>query len=97
MTPAYLVVEAKVSDPAAYERYKGLADLAIRAYGGKFLVRGGKTEVLEGPWKSPERMVILAFESAEQAKKFYDSPEYLAARKAREAAAEFNMLLVEGL
>ncbi len=97
MAAGYLVVEAKVSNPVAYENYKKLAEVAIRQYGGKFLVRGGKTEVLEGDWSVPERMVIVAFESVEQAKKFYDTPEYLAAREARKGAADFNMLLVEGL
>ena len=92
----YLVVESKVNDPVAYETYKQLAAAAIEQYGGRYLVRGGKAEVLEGPWSAPARLVIVEFDSVEQAKKFYDSPEYRAAREARAQAAEMNMLVVEG-
>ena len=53
--------------------------------------------VLEGPWTVPQRLVIVEFDSVEQAKKFYDSPEYLAARAARKDAATMNLLVVEGL
>ncbi len=94
---AYLVVEAKVSDPVAYENYKKLAEVAIREYGGRYIVRGGKVEVIEGNWDTPERLVIVEFDSVDQAKKFYNSPEYVAAREARKGAAVFNMLVVEGL
>jgi uncharacterized protein (DUF1330 family) len=93
----YLVVESKVTDAAAYERYKTLAQVAIAQYGGRYLVRGGKAEVLEGPWTAPQRLVIVEFDSVELAKVFYDSPEYGAARDARAGAADMNMLVVEGL
>lgn len=96
MAKGYLVVESKVSDPVAYEVYKKLAQDAIAAYGGRYLVRGGAAEVLEGPWTAPQRLVIVEFDSLAQARKFYDSPEYLAARAARKDAASMNMLLVEG-
>jgi uncharacterized protein (DUF1330 family) len=97
MARGYLVVECKVSDPVAYERYKALAAPAIAAHGGRYLVRGGAVEVLEGGWRPPERLVIVEFDSVEQARKFYDSPEYRAAREARKDAASMNMLVVEGL
>lgn len=97
MNKGYLVVESKVADPLAYETYKTLAASAIAQYGGRYLVRGGSAEVLEGPWTAPQRLVIVEFDSVGQAKKFYDSPEYRAARAARENAANMNMLVVEGL
>lgn len=97
MSKGYLVVESKVTDPVAYESYKQLAQLAIAAYGGRYLVRGGAAETLEGQWAAPQRLVIVEFETVEQAKKFYDSPEYRAARAARKDAASMNMLVVEGL
>ena len=97
MGKGYIVVEAKVTDPVAYETYRQLAQAAIAAYGGRYLVRGGAAEVLEGPWAVPQRLVIVEFDSVEQAKKFYDSPEYLAARAARKDAATMNLLVVEGL
>ena len=92
----YLVVESKVTDPAAYDNYKSLAAAAIAQYGGRYLVRGGQAEILEGPWSAPQRLVIVEFDSVELAKQFYDSPEYRAAREARAGAADMNMLVVEG-
>ena len=97
MSKGYLVVESKVNDPVAYEEYKRLAQIAIAAHGGRYLVRGGAVDVLEGPWTAPQRLVIVEFDSVERAKKFYDSPEYRAARAARKDAADMNMLVVEGL
>lgn len=93
----YLVVESKVTDPVAYETYKQLAQAAIAQYGGRYLVRGGKAEVLEGPWTAPQRLVIVEFDSVERAKQFYDSPGYRAAREVRAGAADMNMIVVEGL
>ena len=93
----YLVAEAKVTDPAAYERYKALAQVAIAEFGGRYLVRGGAIEILEGKWISAPRLVVVEFESVEQAKKFYDSSAYRAARDARAGAAEMNMLVVTGI
>ena len=93
----YLIAEAKVSDIAAYDVYKGLAQTAIAQYGGRYLVRGGAVEMLEGNWKNIPRLVIVEFDSVDQAKRFYHSPEYQAARKARENAAEMNMLVVAGI
>jgi uncharacterized protein (DUF1330 family) len=94
---AYLLVESKVTDPKAYETYKKLAQQAIALHGGRYLVRGGDAEVLEGSWKKPERLVVVEFESVEKAKAFYNSPEYQAAREARQDAASMNMLVVDGL
>ena len=94
---AYLLVEAKVSDPVAYESYKKLAELAINKHQGRYLARGGPVEVLEGNWLKPERLVVVEFDSVEQAKAFYNSSEYRAARDARKDAASMNMLLVQGL
>ena len=96
-TKGYLLVESKVTDPVAYEQYKTLAAAAIAQYGGRYLVRGGKAEVLEGPWSAPQRLVVVEFDSVERAKQFYDSLEYRAAREARAGAADMNILVVEGL
>ena len=61
--PAYIIVEIDVVDPVGYEEYKKLAGATVEKYGGKYIVRGGKTEVLEGDWK-PKRIVVLEFEPA---------------------------------
>jgi len=96
VSKTYIIAQATVTDPAQYEGYKALAGAAVAQYGGKYVVRGGATHLLEGDW-APPRLVILEFESVEQAKRFYDSPEYRAAREQRQGAATMNMLVVEGL
>lgn len=94
--PAYMIARINVTDAEKYEGYKALSPAAIAAYGGKFLARGGEVAMLEG---EPEdrRVVIVEFPSVEQAKVFYDSPEYLEARAARAGAAEGQFMVVEGL
>jgi uncharacterized protein (DUF1330 family) len=93
---AYVIAEVEVTDPARYEDYKRLAPAAIAAHGGKYLVRGGASELLEGD-RQPGRTVILEFPSLDHARRFYDSAQYGEAKRARAGAARFNLLLVEGL
>jgi uncharacterized protein (DUF1330 family) len=93
---AYVIVDIHVNDPVGYEEYKRLAPPTIELYGGKYLARGGRTEVLEGEW-TPSRLVILQFEDIEQAKKWLHSPEYSEARKLRHQTAQSNMVVIEGV
>ena len=93
---AYLVVDIDVTDPAQFEEYKKLAPAAIAKYGGRYIIRGGAYEVIEGNWK-PQRVTIVEFDSMEKGKAFYNSPEYQAAIKARKGAANMKMLLVQGI
>jgi len=93
----YLIAEAKVGDAAAYETYKVLAQAAIAEYGGRYLVRGGAAEILEGKWVNVPRLVVVEFDTVDQAKRFYHSSAYQAARQARLNAAEMNMLVVAGV
>jgi uncharacterized protein (DUF1330 family) len=93
----YLIVEAKVADPAAYEAYKALAAAAIEQYGGRYLVRGGAAEMLEGKWTNIPRLVVVEFALVDSVRRFYASPEYQAARAARRGVAEMNMLVVAGI
>ena len=92
---AYVVVDIEISDPEKMAAYRDLAAVAVTKFGGRYLARGGKTEVLEGKWR-PERLVLLEFPSAAVARSFYDSPEYAAARRVRAGAGRFDMLLIEG-
>jgi uncharacterized protein (DUF1330 family) len=94
--PAYTIFDITVHDPERYEDYKKLAPPAIAAYGGKYLVRGGQLDVLEGDW-NPSRIVVLEFPTAEQAKAWIDSPEYREARALRHATATTTAILVEGV
>ncbi len=94
--PAYVIVETDINDPEQYERYRQASPGAVRAAGGRFLVRGGDLAVLEGDWH-PKRLVLLEFEDLEAAKSFYASPSYQDAKRLREGAAKLNMVAVEGL
>jgi uncharacterized protein (DUF1330 family) len=92
---AYMLVDCSVTDPTKYEEYKRLAQAAVAQYGGRYIVRGGETVVLEGSWQ-PNRVVVLEFPDMQRARAFYDSPEYRAARQARAGAAKMNMIAVAG-
>jgi uncharacterized protein (DUF1330 family) len=94
--PAYVVVEIEVLDAEKYETYKQLVPPSINAYGGRFLVRGGRVETLEGEW-SPKRFVIVEFPSVARAKAWWDSAEYAEAKALRQASAHTEMIVVEGL
>lgn len=93
--PAYIVVEVEVEDPVRYEDYKKMVPPSLAEYGGRFLVRGGKVENLEGDW-SPKRLVLVEFSSVEQAKAWWSSPEYADAKALRQATAKTQMIVVEG-
>jgi uncharacterized protein (DUF1330 family) len=93
---AYIIAIGNVKNPEAYEGYRALAGPAVAKYGGRFLARGGKHEILEGSVLGG-RVVIVEFESLAKAKEFYDSPEYQAAREKRRDAADLNLVLVEGV
>jgi uncharacterized protein (DUF1330 family) len=93
--PAYIIVDIDIVDPVGYEQYKNLAGATVESYGGKYIVRGGKSEVLEGNW-SPKRVVILQFDSIERAKAWLNSEEYREPRKMRHRTARTNMIVVEG-
>jgi len=93
---AYVIVDIEVTDARGFEEYKRLAQLAVAAYGGRYLARGGRTETLEGEWQ-PQRLVILEFDSLARARQWYESAEYRSAREARRSAADFRMLVTEGL
>ena len=94
--PAYVVTEIEVIDAERYEAYKQMVAPSIAAYGGKFLVRGGATETLEGTW-SPQRFVIVEFPSRAQAKAWWGSPQYAEAKALRQATARTQMIVAEGL
>jgi uncharacterized protein (DUF1330 family) len=92
---AYILVDVTVTDPTRYEEYKKLTPASLVPFGGKFIVRGGVTETLEGEW-SPGRMVVVEFPSMESAKEWWSSPGYANAKAIRQSASETNMLVVEG-
>ncbi len=93
--PAYIIVDIEVTDPAAFEEYRKQVPATVQKYGGRFLVRGGAMEVLEGDWR-PKRVVVLEFPSMEQAKRWYDSEEYRAPKALRLRTSRGRLVLVEG-
>ena len=96
LMPAYIISEvSEVVDGAAMERYRALAEVTIKQYGGRYLVRGGEWESLEGEW-ALERTIVVEFPSWERAKAWYQSQEYAAARDLSRIALKRKMLVVEG-
>jgi uncharacterized protein (DUF1330 family) len=93
--PAYLIAEIEVTDPAGYDAYRQLVPATVQQYGGRFVVRGGATETLEGDWQ-PKRVVVLEFPSLEQAKRWYNSEAYRGPKALRFKAAKSKVILVEG-
>ena len=93
---AFFIVDIDVHDPVRYEEYKKLAAPTVELYGGRYIARGGRTETLEGDW-SPSRLVILQFDSLEQAKDWVNSPEYSGPRKIRHETATSSMVVIEGI
>ncbi len=93
---AYIILDIKVTDPVRYAEYKDLAAPTVAQYGGKYLIRGGKAENLEGDWE-PARMVVLQFDSVEQARKWLDSPEYRPALDLRHQTSITRSIIVEGV
>jgi uncharacterized protein (DUF1330 family) len=94
--PAYLFANVEVTDPTGYEQYRQQVSATIEAFGGRYLVRGGATEVLEGDWM-PNRMVILEFADMAQLEAWYQSPEYLPLIELRQRTAISTLVAVEGV
>jgi uncharacterized protein (DUF1330 family) len=93
--PAYVIVDIDIVDPVGYGEYKKLASATVEKYGGKYIVRGGQVETLEGDWK-PKRIVVLQFESMQWAKDWLNCAEYREPRKMRHRTAKTKMIVVEG-
>ena len=93
--PAYLIVEVEVKDPNTFKKYATSIPETLAPFGGRFIVRGGKTDTLEGA--APKRIIVIAFDSMEKARGWWDSPAYAAIRPIRHSAAETRMYFVEGV
>jgi uncharacterized protein (DUF1330 family) len=93
---AYVIVDVEVTDPARYQDYRAMVEPSLAKYGGRFVVRGGAHQVLEGDWQ-PTRVVVLEFPSVEQARRWYDSEEYRPAKALRMQTARTRLVLVEGV
>jgi uncharacterized protein (DUF1330 family) len=94
--PAYVIVDIDIVDPVGYEEYKKLASATVEKYGGKYIVRGGRVETLEGDW-SPKRIVVLQFQSMQRARDWLNCDAYREPRKMRHRTAKTKMIAVEGV
>jgi len=93
--PAYFVAEVEVTNPAGYEPYRAAVPATIAQYGGRYLARGGHTELLEGG-PEPKRTVILEFADTVAIKRWYNSPEYQKILPGRLANSRGRAFIVEG-
>lgn len=92
---AYVLAEIEITNPDGYREYTAIVPATIAKYGGRFLVRGGAAEVLEGDWPQ-RRRVLLEFPSMQAAKQWFDSPEYEKPKAMRQAASNGRLILMEG-
>ena len=91
-----MIAHLDVTDPEGFEAYRAKVPAVIAQYGGRYLIRGGAVEAVEGDWTVP-RLVVLAFDSVAQARRFYDSPEYQAILPLRLNASKGTVVFAEGV
>jgi uncharacterized protein (DUF1330 family) len=94
---AYVISEVTIVDVALADAYRALAQNSIARYGGRYVVRGGDVQVMEGEWPAEQRIVVVAFPTMDRAREWYDSPEYAEALKLRKQALIRRLLFVEGV
>lgn len=92
---AYILAEIVITNPEGYKQYTQSVPATVSKYGGKFIVRGGAAEVLEGEWPQ-RRRVILEFPSMEAARRWWNSPEYEKPKALRRANSDGRLILLEG-
>jgi uncharacterized protein (DUF1330 family) len=93
---AYLIANVEIHDAQGYEYYKEKASAAVRKFGGRYLARGGRHEVLEGTW-TPTRLVLLEFPDMAALEAWYGSSDYAMAKPFRLANARSDFVALEGL
>jgi uncharacterized protein (DUF1330 family) len=93
---AYVLVNVKITDSAGFAEYRKLVPATIAAFGGRFLARGGATEVLEGDW-IPHRLVVLEFPDVATIRAWYQSPEYQQLLELRKRTATSDFVIIEGV
>ena len=92
---AYVIGEIEVTDPALYDDYRKQVLATVQKYGGRFVIRGGEVEALEGGW-TPKRIVAVEFPTMDALRKWYRSAEYAPLIKLRQRASKGRLIAVEG-
>ncbi|KAA3448250.1 DUF1330 domain-containing protein [Mesorhizobium sp. SARCC-RB16n] len=94
--PAYIISDVTIRNEVAFQTYRSRAAASIERYGGRYLVRGGQVETLEGEWH-PGPLIVVEFPDVERARRWYASAEYAAALDVRDAALSRHLILVDGI
>ena len=92
----YVIVHSEVTDEALFAEFRGRVGATVEAHGGRYLVRGGATEVIEGEWM-PDRIVVVEFDNVERARAWLNSPEYTEIKEIRTKSANASVIIVEGV
>ncbi len=93
---AYAIAQLEISDRAEFERYRAMVPSTLEQFGGRYIVRGGQHEAVEGDW-NPQRVVVIEFPSLERAKAWWASEEYAEAKALRQRCATTRLTIVEGV
>lgn len=93
---AYVIVNDEVLDEGTFSEFRARIGATVEAHGGRYLVRGGSLEVIEGSW-SADRLVVVEFDDVGAARGWLSSPEYTELKGIRERSAKANVILVEGV
>ncbi len=94
--PAYVISDVEPRDAGLIDQYRALAEASIAKYGGRYVVRGGVVDAVEGGW-SPKHIVVVEFPSLERAREWYRSPDYAKALKVRQHALTRRLIFVDGI
>ena len=95
VAPGYVIAEVEVTDPGTFQKYAEKAPGTMAPFNGRYIVRGGKTESIEG--EPPKRFIVIAFDSMEKAKAWEDSPAYDAIKPIRHSSAKSRVFVAEGV
>jgi uncharacterized protein (DUF1330 family) len=93
---AYVILEIETTDAAGMQAYREAGGPTVASYGGRYVVRGGAVQPLEGGW-NPQRIVVLEFESAEQARRWWESEEYREPKLLRQCSGRTKAIIVDGV
>jgi len=93
---AYVLADVTILDPDVYEDYRRQVGAGIEKYGGRYLVRGGASEVFEGGWR-PNRLIVLEFPDMDGLRRWYQSDDYQALLRIRQSVARSNVIAVQGV
>ncbi len=92
----YVIVGDNITDPETFAEFRDRVGATVEAHGGKYLVRGGASEAMDGDW-NPNRIVVIEFESADAARAWLTSPEYTEIKAIRQKSASASVVIVEGV